>query len=239
MVYAEYWILYFLIRPLAIGVLVMTSGETDFRQSLAEQLGIAPLYPRLCFSVKNSTTAVFLFPALSYNHSMLTLRPEIPADIPAIRQVNELAFGRPDEAKLVDKLRDAAAITLSLVAVQHEQVVGHALFSPVTIVAEDGSVTPAVALGPIAVHPAWQNQGVGGALIRQGLAECQSAGYGLMIVLGHRDYYPKFGFVAAANHNIHYTQPLPEGVFMVAELQPQALATVQGIVHYHPAFADV
>ena len=170
---------------------------------------------------------------------MLIIRSEIPADIPAIRQVNELAFGRPDEAKLVDKLRAAAAITLSLVACQNDEVVGHALFSPVTIMAEDASVTPAVALGPIAVHPAWQNQGIGGALIRQGLAECQRAGHGVMIVLGHREYYPRFGFVAAAKHNIHYTQPLPEGVFMVAELQPQALSAVQGIVHYHPAFADV
>lgn len=170
---------------------------------------------------------------------MLIIRPETPDDIAVIRQVNELAFGRPDEAQLVEKLRHAAAITLSLVASQNEQLIGHALFSPVTIVAEDGSVTATVALGPIAVHPAWQNQGIGGALIRQGLAECQNAGYEVMIVLGHPHYYPKFGFVAAAQHNIHYTQPLPEGVFMVAELQPDALAKVHGVVHYHPAFADV
>lgn len=181
----------------------------------------------------------FLFPALFYNRSMLTIRPETPADIPAIRRVNELAFGRPEEAQLVEKLRDAAAITLSLVALQNEQVVGHILFSPVTIVAEVGSSETAVALGPMAVLPEWQNQGTGGALIRQGLAECRSAGYGLVIVLGHRDYYPRFGFVAAANHNIHYSQPLPEGVFMVAELRLNALNHAQGVVHYHPAFADV
>ena len=132
-----------------------------------------------------------------------------------------------------------AAITLSLVALQNEQVVGHILFSPATIVAEDGSSETAVALGPMAVLPEWQNQGTGGALIRQGLAECRSAGYGLVIVLGHRDYYPRFGFVAAANHNIHYSQPLPEGVFMVAELRLNALNHAQGVVHYHPAFADV
>ena len=170
---------------------------------------------------------------------MLIIRAETPVDIPAIRRVNELAFGRPEEAKLVEKLRAAAAITLSLVAIQNEEVVGHVVFSPVTIRAEDGSGVAAVALGPVAVLPEWQNQGVGGALIRQGLAECQGAGHELVIVLGHRDYYPRFGFVAAAKHNIHYPQPLPEGVFMVAELQPQALNNVRGVVHYHPAFADV
>lgn len=170
---------------------------------------------------------------------MLIIRTETPVDVLAIRRVNELAFGRPEEAKLVEKLRDAAAITLSLVVHQNEEVVGHVLFSPVTIMAENGSSTAAVALGPVAVLPEWQNQGIGGALIRQGLAECQGAGHELVIVLGHREYYPRFGFVAAAKHNIHYTQSLPEGVFMVAELQPEALNHVQGIVHYHPAFADV
>lgn len=170
---------------------------------------------------------------------MLIIRAETLVDIPAIRRVNELAFGRPEEAQLVEKLRAAAASTLSLVALQNEQVVGHVLFSPITIRAEDGSSVAAVALGPVAVLPEWQNQGIGGALIRQGLAECQASGHELVIVLGHREYYPRFGFVAAAKHNIYYTQLLPEGVFMVAELQPQALKNVRGIVHYHPAFADV
>lgn len=170
---------------------------------------------------------------------MRIIRPENPTDQTAISEINELAFGRPNEAQLVEALRATAAFTLSLVAEQDNQLVGHILFTPLTIVDEAGAIHTALGLGPLAVLPVYQNQGIGGQLVRQGLAECRQAGHGLVIVLGHRTYYPRFGFVAAANHHITYSSPLPDGVFMLAELQPGACQGIRGVVHYHHAFAQV
>jgi putative acetyltransferase len=170
--------------------------------------------------------------------TLFTIRFEIPEDISVIHQVNELAFGRVNEADLVDRLRREEAVILSLVAVQDEQVVGHILISPVTV-QNDDSQWDAVALGPMAVLPRCQKQGVGSALIRAAFEELKKMGHFVVIVLGHPEYYPRLGFVPSRSLNIRWEIDVPDEVFMVAELKVGALNGRTGVVHYHSAFSAV
>jgi len=168
---------------------------------------------------------------------MITIRAETAGDIPAVRRVNELAFGQPDEADLVDALRAAACPHISLVAVSHEQVVGHIFFSPVTLEAE--AVAPAIfGLAPMAVLPERQNQGIGSQLVREGLRECQRVGCEVVVVVGHPEYYPRFGFIPASRKGLRCEFTVPDEVFMVAELRPNALSG-PGRVKYRPEFGGV
>lgn len=162
----------------------------------------------------------------------ITVRPEAPGEVEAIRRVNDAAFGRPDEGRLVDALRGAARPFVSLVAREGDEVVGHALFTPVTV----GATWSALALGPMAVVPGRQGAGVGSALVRAGLDACRALGHEVVFVLGHRDYYPRFGFVPAAPRGLRCKWPVPDDVFLVTELAPGALAGRTGLVEYHPAF---
>lgn len=166
------------------------------------------------------------------------IRAETLRDIPDVRRVNELAFGRPAEADLVDALRETAHPIISLVAELDDQVVGHILFSPVTIESEDESLE-ALGLAPVAVLPDYQNRGIGAALIRSGLAECRCIGHEIVIVLGHPSYYPRFGFVTASTVGIRCEFEVPAEAFMVAELTPGALQGRHGVVHYPPEFQGV
>jgi putative acetyltransferase len=166
---------------------------------------------------------------------MFTIRPEMEDDAPAIRRVNEQAFGQPGEADLVDALRLEARPFVSLVADREGEVVGHIAFSPVTIDGRD--VGGALGLAPMAVLPAFQGQGIGSALVREGLAACRRAGCAAVFVLGHAHYYPRLGFVPAPPRGLRCAYPVPDDVFMVAELQPGALDGVDGLVRYHPTFA--
>jgi putative acetyltransferase len=168
---------------------------------------------------------------------MINIRAETAADIPAVRRVNELAFGQPNEADLVDKLRAAAHPHISLVAASQGQVVGHIFFSPVTIKAAD-SESVILGLAPMAVLPEYQNQGIGSQLVREGLQECQRIGCDVVIVLGHPEYYPRFGFLPASQKGLRCEYPVPDEVFMVAELKPNALSA-RGLVKYCPEFGGV
>jgi putative acetyltransferase len=168
---------------------------------------------------------------------MLTIRPERPADIPAIRRVIAAAM-RPAEADLVEALRSRYAGLISLVAVLEGQIVGHILFSPVTIqTAKD--TQPALGLGPLAVLPALQRQGIGSALVREGLDACQAQGHVRVCVLGHREYYPRFGFKPAATFGLHWEHQADLEDFMALALSPGALDGVQGVIRYLPEFDDV
>ena len=169
---------------------------------------------------------------------MLTIRPEVAADISAIRHVHTLAFGRVNEADVVDVLRCAGTLTVSLVAMRAQCVVGHIAFSPVEI-KSDASTIAAIGLAPLAVLPAYQRQGIGSQLVQAGLATCGEVGYGVVVVLGHPHYYPKFGFTPSKPYGIEWEHTVPEEVFMVKELQPGALAQTRGVVHYDPAFHEV
>jgi putative acetyltransferase len=168
----------------------------------------------------------------------ISIRPEAPADEPAVEQVHELAFGRADEGRLVAALRRAGAVTLALVAEQSGSVVGHILFSPVTI--ERGNdLTIAVGLAPLAVRPAFQHQGVGSALVRRGLDELRAAGHAAVVVLGHAHYYPRFGFVPARGFDLRGEPGWSDASFMAIELRPGALAGPPGRVRYRPELTPV
>jgi putative acetyltransferase len=167
----------------------------------------------------------------------LVIPAETLEDHPAVRQVNEEAFGRPNEADLVDALRKTARPHISLVAEVGGQVVGHIFFSPVLIESED-SVFSALGLGPMAVLPEFQRQKIGSELIRHGLGRCRSLGHDVVVVVGHPEYYPRFGFIPAKNKGLTCEFPVPDEVFMVVELREGALAGHKGVVKYRPEFSS-
>ena len=163
-----------------------------------------------------------------------TIRPETAADHEAVRRVNRLAFGRGDEAEIVDALREGGYTRLSLVAEEAGEVIGHLLFSELPIHTA-GGVVPAVSLAPMAVLPEFQGRGVGSALVREGLAACRGQGHRIALVLGHPYFYPRFGFSAKLAEPL--TSPFGGGeAWMAAELVPGALAGVSGEVQYPPPF---
>jgi putative acetyltransferase len=167
------------------------------------------------------------------SRSVPRIREETPADLAAIREVNRLAFGRDDEARLVDALRDGGYARASLVAEVDGQVVGHLLFSDLPIVTREGT-TPALSLAPMAVIPSHQRRGIGTMLVREGLRACRDAGHQVVIVLGHPEFYPRFGFSAKMAERLK--APFSGAAFMALELVPGALAAVAGEVRYPPPF---
>jgi putative acetyltransferase len=171
----------------------------------------------------------------------IRIRDEAPEDVEAIRRVNDAAFGQEGEGRLVDELRRQGAAVISLVAEVDGQVVGHILFSPVVIEGGDEATRPDGILGlaPMAVLPEHQRHGLGGRLIRAGLDRCREVGAALVVVLGHPEYYPRFGFVPAPPLGVTCEYPVPDEVFMVQELEPGALEGRRGLARYHPAFAAV
>jgi putative acetyltransferase len=169
---------------------------------------------------------------------MLTVRAETPEDQASVRRVNELAFESAAEADLVDALRASGRPHVSLVASEDGRVVGHILFSPVTVESAGGD-WGATGLGPMAVLPERQRHGVGSALVQEGLKECARLGHEVVFVLGHADYYPRFGFRTAAPEGVGCEFPVPDENFMVAELRPGALAGRKGVVRYAPEFREV
>lgn len=168
----------------------------------------------------------------------MEIRREIPEDLAAIRFVNEQAFDRVDEADLVDALRRNDKVTLSLVAVIDGRITGHALFSPMTLETENGR-QPIVGLGPVAVLPEAQRQGVGSRLIETGLNLCREMRETAVIVLGHPDYYPRFGFVRASQFSIKSSYDVPNDAFMALELVDGSLNGRAGIAYYQPEFDGV
>lgn len=169
-----------------------------------------------------------------------SVRSERPADLAAIHAVNAAAFGRENEALLVERLRQSPAWVagLSLVAALDEQVIGHILFSRIHIEAE-GDAVASLALAPMAVLPGWQRRGVGSALVQAGLAAAAALGWRHVIVLGHPGFYPRFGLLPASRFSIHPPFDVPDEVFMALELQPGALDGVSGVVAYPAAFDAV
>ena len=168
----------------------------------------------------------------------LEIRLGTAVDAEKVYAVEAAAFGRPAEAELVQKLQQAGVDTISLVAMLDDELVGHVLFSPVTVKNEEGEFT-AVALGPVAVSPDHQKEGIGSELCLRGLAACREAGYELAFVLGHVSYYPRFGFRPSAPYGLHCQFNVPVEAFMVLELVPGALQGKHGTMYYHPLFAGV
>jgi putative acetyltransferase len=166
----------------------------------------------------------------------VTIRAETPRDRDAIRTVHRAAFGQEVEGRLVDRLRETGAWVpeLSLVATQDGRVVGHILFSRVTIRRGLDRV-PALALAPMAVVPECQRQGIGSALVRAAVAEARRLGHRLVVVVGHPDYYPRFGFVPAARRGIRAPFGAPDDAVMLLELEPGGLADAPGAEVEYPA----
>ena len=169
--------------------------------------------------------------------SRLLIRAEERADRAAVRAVLASAFPTPAEADLVDALREQARPLISLVAEGLEDIAGHILFSPVSLSGHPG--LKMMGLAPMAVTPSRQRQGVGSALARAGLEECQRLGFGAVVVLGHPEYYPRFGFVPAARFDIRCEYAVPEEAFMVLELHPGYLHGASGTIKYHAAFGNL
>ena len=157
------------------------------------------------------------------------IRTANPGDFRGIRGVVAAAFGQPDEADLVEKLRADGDVRVEMVADEAGDITGHILFSRLGIGPIEGA-----ALAPLAVAPARQRRGLGAALTRAGIAQCRELGIPAVVVLGHADYYPRFGFSAALAAPLE--APFSGPSFMAIELVPGAL-TAGGRVRYAPAFA--
>ena len=168
---------------------------------------------------------------------MLTIRPEQAGDAAQIRLVNTRAFGQPAEADVVDTLRRTCPAGLSLVALWQDRIVGHILFTPAVIEAEGGSIH-GLGLAPLAVLPEFQRQGIGSKLVQAGLVEIKKAEYPFVIVLGHPEYYPRFGFVPASRYGVvtDYDN-VPDEAFMILVFDEAALAGISGVGKYRPEFA--
>ena len=163
------------------------------------------------------------------------IRTEGAADIAAVRDVNEAAFETSTEADLVDALRSQAEPIISLVADDDGSIAGHILFSPVTLVGHDDLTL--MGFAPMSVLPDRQRRGIGSALVRAGLERCTENGHGVVVVVGHPEYYPRFGFVPASRFRVGCEYDVPDDVFMALELKPGIFSGRSGLIRYHAAFA--
>ena len=164
------------------------------------------------------------------------IRTENEADRMATHAVNRAAFGTSVEADLVDVLRRKATQFVSLVADVDDVIVGHILFSQVWLAERDD--LSIMGLGPMAVAPDYQRKGIGSALVRAGLTSCKQLGCHAVVVLGHAEYYPRFGFAPAVRYAMRCEYDVPDDVFMITELEPGSLRGASGMVRYDEAFSD-
>jgi len=167
----------------------------------------------------------------------MQIRPERQSDIPSIRAVNQSAFNTSAEADVVDALRERAQRLVSLVADADGTIVGHIMFSPVTLLAHPD--LRIMGLAPMAVVPARQRQGIGSALVHEGLERCRELGFAAVVVLGHAEYYPRFGFTPASRFSLRCEYDVPDEVFMAIELDARTLRGRSGTIRYHAAFTEV
>ena len=164
----------------------------------------------------------------------MRIRPETADDAPLVAALNRDTFGGPYEAGLIQRLHADGLAAVSLVAVENETIVGHILFSDLAVEV-DGRSVRAVALAPMCVRSDRQRRGTGSALVRAGLDRVGEAGYQAVIVLGHPEYYPRFGFSSELAETL--ASPFPGNAFMALELVAGALRGTHGKVTYPSAFA--
>lgn len=165
----------------------------------------------------------------------IEVRDEIPGDIAAIRALNKLAFGQEQEANIVGALRQNGAARLSMVAIVNGRVVGHIMYSPITVAGK----LEGAALGPMAVLPEYQSKGIGSKLVKAGNARLKSEGCPYIIVLGHAEYYPRFGFKPASACGVTCEWDVPDNVFMLLVLDEAKMRGVSGKSQYRPEFSSV
>lgn len=163
----------------------------------------------------------------------MKIRKENSKEIDQVYEINRKAFETETEAKLVDNLRKSGIPVISLVAELNGKLVGHILFTPMTM---DNNEIRIAALAPMAVLPEYQNKGIGSALVKKGLELCKEENYQAVAVLGHPHYYPKFGFVPSTRYDLISEYDVPKEVFMVKELVVSSLAKINGVLKYHEEF---
>ena len=169
---------------------------------------------------------------------MIHTRPEKPQDVPSVRVINERAFEQSIEAEIVDKLRMSCPEALSLVAVDDSRVVGHIFFTPATVGSENGTIE-GMGLAPMAVLPERQRQGIGSALVEHGLKILRERSCPFIIVVGHPEYYPRFGFEPASKYGLKCQwEGVPDEAFMVLVFDEQALKGISGVARYRDEFDD-
>lgn len=171
---------------------------------------------------------------------MIRIRAERSGDQKTIDQINDAAFNGDNESRLIDAIRNSELFVpeLSLVAEADGELIGHILFSIVTIKSGENDV-PTLALAPMAVVPEHQNKGVGSLLVEEGLKRAKDQGFVHAVVLGHPEFYPKFGFVPASTKGIESPFPVPDEVFMALEIKEGSLDQIKGKIVYPPAFDTV
>jgi len=169
----------------------------------------------------------------------ITIRPETKNDYLAIREINDLAFKQKNEGLLIEKLRETSDFIpeLSLVAQFEGKVVGHLLLYPVQV-NNKNTKHAVLSLGPMSVHPDYQRKGIGSKLVREGLKRAKEKGYGSVILVGHPEYYPRFGFSKASKFEIKVPFDAPDNAFMALELVENALQNVKGVVEYPNSFYE-
>jgi putative acetyltransferase len=161
------------------------------------------------------------------------IRKETPADFESIKEVNNLAFHQIQEGELIENLRKKAEFVpeLSLVAIHKNKIVGHILYFPIIIITEK-NVVRTLSLAPMAVLPDYQKKGIGGTLIKAGLEKAKELGFISVVVLGHPEYYPRFGFRKASDWKIKEPFGVPDEVMMVIELKEGALGFGGGLIDF-------
>lgn len=172
----------------------------------------------------------------------IKIRREKHGDFREVFELNHIAFGQDNEAKLVDALRInqiAFVPELSIVATDNNKIVGHILFSKISIKDDKGNLNESLGLAPMAVRPEYQKCGIGGQLIRKGFEVAKELGFKSVIVLGHEHYYPKFGFQPADKWKIKAPFDVPSNVFMAIELATDGLKNISGTVVYPKEFETV
>jgi putative acetyltransferase len=169
----------------------------------------------------------------------MKIRQENPQDFKAVYSINRLAFEQEGENQLIEKIREGDTFIpeLSLVAEQDGKIIGHILFSKIKIIGEQ--TYPSLVLAPMSVHPDFQNKGIGSELVTIGLQIAKNLQFEHIIVLGHKDYYPKFGFQKASTWNIRCSFEVPDDHFMAIELVDGSLKNKSVLVEYPPVFYEV
>jgi putative acetyltransferase len=165
---------------------------------------------------------------------VIEIRDEQPGDVDAIRQVNQQAFDQEQEGRIVDALREHDAVLLSLVAVVDGAIVGHIMFSPLSVGPLGGA-----ALGPMSVVPAFQRRGLGSQLVERGVARLREMGCPFIVVIGHAEFYPRFGFRPAADEGLTCEWDVPAAAFMVNILDLEVAGTLRGRAQYRAEFSTI
>ena len=168
----------------------------------------------------------------------MIIRTERETDFSTVYKINCKAFGTTEEALLVNKIRKSGIPIISLVSEINNKLVGHILFSQAHIVSENSRIEIMV-LAPMAVLPEYQRRNVGSEMVKLGLKLCIQNAYGAVAVLGHPEYYPRFGFKSSVNFNITSSYDVPDDVFMIMELKDGFLNSLSGQVKYHKLFDEL